>query len=286
MRTCVWVVRSMGLCLLFLVLANVAHSQDLSLKFKNVKFPGASGTDAYGINNSGLIVGQYYINGVATHGFVLDHGEGTDIDDPNGSDTLCRNINSLGDIVGAYTKPDGNNSGFLFKDDVFTNIAPAALSAASGINDKGEIVGSEADCDFCQQHAFLWKNNQFHQLDVPGAQYTGATGINNDGVIAIIAPDNNNHFHSYLYRKGKYTELKVPGAFETFIAGINNNGDLVLSWDDKQQNTHGAIRHKGKFYTFDFKKNVQTFGFGINDNNAIVGSYFGTGGSGSFKAKY
>jgi len=281
------VIRAMLPVIFLLLLASpYASTQSAAapnFKLKKIKFPGASGTSAYGINNFNVVVGQYFIVGVATHGFVLDHGRGTTLDDPNGTDTLCRGINSSGDIVGVYTSPSGNNHGFLLKDGVYTEITPGALSAASGINDKGEIVGSYTDCQFCQQHAFLWKDGQFQQLDVPGAMYTGASSINNGGVIAIIAPDLNNHFHSYLYENGVYSEIKIPGADETFVESINNLGDLAVSWKTPNSVSHAAFYHAGTFYKVG-PDNITVYPFGLNDSDVMVGSYFGIGISGAFAA--
>jgi probable HAF family extracellular repeat protein len=270
--------------LLFIALATAADAPKLTFTFKGVKFPGAVGTSVYGVSNSGVMVGQYYDSSGVFHGFMLDHGKGTTIDDPNGTDTLCSGINSSGSIVGQYTASSGDNHGFLYQSGTFTDIAPEALSGASGINDQGDIVGSESACQFCQQHGFLWNGHKFKQLDVPGAMYTGTSGINNSGVITVLAPDNNDHYHSYLYRKGKYTEVKMPGANETFVEGINNLGDLILTWDDHKLNNHGALRYNGHFYRFDYKGGY-TYAFDLNDHHLIVGDAATLAG-GAFKATY
>jgi len=270
---------------LIIVLASAADAPKLTFRFKEVKFPGAAGTTAYGVNNSGVIVGQYLDQKGVFHGFMLDRGKGTAIDDPNGTDTLCAGINSSGAIVGQYTAPSGDNHGFLYEKGRFTDITPDKLSGASGINDKGDIVGGYAHCQLCQQHGFLWNGHKYKRLDVPGAQWTGAGSINNQGVITIIAPDDSNFYHSYLYRQGKYTEVKVPGAYETFVEDINNSDDLALIWDDDKQNNHGALRYKGLFYKFDYSKGVSTDVFGLNDHHLIIGDY-GVLSGGAFKATF
>jgi len=270
--------------LLFIVAATAANAPKLTFKFQAVKFPGAASTTVYGVNNSEVIVGQYLDQKGVFHGFMLDHGKGKTIDDPKGSDTLCHGINSSGAIVGQYTAPSGDNRGFLYQNGTFTDIAPDRLSGASGINDQGDIVGGYAHCQFCQQHGFLWNGHKFKRLDVPGAQWTGAGGINNHKVITIIAPDNNNFYHSYLYRGGKYTEVKVPGADETFVEGINNFGDLIFTWEDQQQNNHGALRYNGKFYKFNYQ-GTYTYAFGLNDDHLIVGDAATLAG-GAFKATF
>ena len=118
-----------------------SQAPTLTFHFKDVNFPGAAGTSVYGINDAGVIVGQYYDKQGVFHGFKLDHGKGTTIDDPNGSNTLCSDINSSDAIVGQYTAdPSGDNHGFLYENGKFTDIAPDKLSGASGINDNGYIV--------------------------------------------------------------------------------------------------------------------------------------------------
>jgi probable HAF family extracellular repeat protein len=271
--------------LLFIVLATAAEAPKLTFESKKVKFPGAAATAAYGLNNSGVIVGQYLDQSGVFHGFSLDHGKGTTIDDPKGTNTLCAGINSAGAIVGQYTAPSGDNHGFLYENGKFTDITPDKSSGASGINDEGDIVGGYAHCQFCQQHGFLWNGHKYKRLDVPGAQWTGAGSINNQRVITIIAPDNSNHYHSYLYRQGKYTEVQVPGAYETFLQQVNNSDDLALTWDDTKQNNHGALRYKGLFYKFDYSKGVSTDVFGLNDHHLIVGDY-GVLSGGAFQATF
>jgi probable HAF family extracellular repeat protein len=285
MKNCKPALRLTLAFLLFVVFATAAEAPKLTFQFKKVKFPGAVQASAYGVNNSGVIVGQYYDKNGVFHGFMLDHGKGTTIDDPNLTDTLCAGINSSGAIVGQYTAPSGDNHGFLYENGEFTDLHPDRLSGASGINDEGDIVGGYAHCDFCQQHGYLWNGHKYKRLDVPGAQWTGAGSINNQGVITIIAPDNSNFYHSYLYRHGKYTEVKVPGAYETFIQDINNSGDLALIWEDQKQNNHGALRYKGLFYKFDYSKGVWTDVFGLNDYHLIVGDYGAISG-GAFKATF
>jgi probable HAF family extracellular repeat protein len=249
-----------------------SQAPTLTFHFKDVNFPGAAGTSVYGINDAGVIVGQYYDKQGVFHGFKLDHGKGTTIDDPNGSNTLCSDINSSDAIVGQYTDPSGDNHGFLYENGKFTDIAPDKLSGASGINDNGYIVGGYAHCQFCQQHGFLWNGHKFKRLDVPGAMWTGAGSINNSRVITIIAPDNTNHYHSYLYRNGKYAELKVPGAFESYVEAINNSDDLSFSWIDAKQNNHAALRYQGRFYKYDHPRGKnETLAFKLNNHRQIVG---------------
>ena len=74
---------------------------------------GAEGTEAFGINNSGEIVGQYTDSAGKTHGFIDVDGTFTTIDDPLGVNTAITGINDAGQIVGYYQDSSGIDHGFV-----------------------------------------------------------------------------------------------------------------------------------------------------------------------------
>src|SRR5690349_15867484 len=86
---------------LFLTLfATLVHAAT----YTNVDYPRAALTSANGINNSGVIVGEYVASGV--HGFTLNDGVYSTVDFPIAfSSTWCEGINDNGDIVGFYESP-------------------------------------------------------------------------------------------------------------------------------------------------------------------------------------
>jgi hypothetical protein len=87
--------------------------------FRSLAVPGASSTIAFGINDSGTVVGTYTDgtgNAATTHGFIW-RSNGTvvtGVDDPHGAGTTFINgINNEGDIVGFYTDSAGNTDGLV-----------------------------------------------------------------------------------------------------------------------------------------------------------------------------
>jgi len=77
--------------------------------FNTFNQPGVftSGTEAFGINDVGQIVGQYSDLG-GTHGFLLSGGIYTTLDDPLGTHgTVATGINNAGQIVGTYVDTNG-----------------------------------------------------------------------------------------------------------------------------------------------------------------------------------
>jgi len=87
-------------------------------RFITLAYPGASMTQALGINDSGEVVGTYDVATGAsckTHGFTWRAGHGfTAVDDPHGvNSTTINGVNDAGDLVGFYTDARGNTHGML-----------------------------------------------------------------------------------------------------------------------------------------------------------------------------
>src|SRR2546429_29484 len=66
------------------------------------------GTQAFGINDFGQIVGSY-VNASGTHGFLLSGNTWTTLDDPSGGFTVAAGINDMGQIVGSYVNASGTH---------------------------------------------------------------------------------------------------------------------------------------------------------------------------------
>jgi probable HAF family extracellular repeat protein len=76
---------------------------------------GGNFTEAYGINNSGQIVGMFRDEVGVAHGFLNQGTHFTTIDVPNASYTIIHDINDSGKIVGSYLDASGEGGlhGFL-----------------------------------------------------------------------------------------------------------------------------------------------------------------------------
>jgi len=115
--------------------------------FTTIDVPGATLTNAIGINAHGQIVGAFTDAGGAFHGFLLDGGSFTTIDPPGATGgTEAGGINELGQIVGEFIDASGQH-GFLLDKGIFATIdVPGAMStSALAMNARGQIVGIFAD---------------------------------------------------------------------------------------------------------------------------------------------
>jgi hypothetical protein len=123
-------------------------SADTIYSFTTVDVPGAGVTYAWGINDSGQIVGA------SSLGAFLDTGGSfTTIDVPGVSETTAFGINDSGQIVGSFGF-GVRSHGFLDTGGSFTTIdVPGAAITLSGINNSGQIVGYFIDAT--GQHGFL-----------------------------------------------------------------------------------------------------------------------------------
>jgi len=143
-----------------------------------------------GINNAGVVVGNYVDTKGKKHGMMISSGVVTNIDDPKGLSTICRGVNSTNQVVGNYYDSSGNPHGFLHSGGTFTDLpgpAGSVVSEATGINDAGDIAG-----DF-------------------------------------FTPSNGN-FHGFILKSGVYKDLPVPGAHNTFGGGINATDQATFWW--------------------------------------------------------
>jgi len=87
-------------------------------KVFHLDVPGASSTQAFGVNDGDEVVGAYMVgsgSNATTYGFVWTPGTGFEtVNDPNGvGSTTINGVNDRGTIVGFYTDAAGNTDGMV-----------------------------------------------------------------------------------------------------------------------------------------------------------------------------
>ena len=93
-----------------------AKADERSFVFSSIDFPGATFTQAFGINAGGEVVGFYRDATGKQHGFLRSGETFTSIDFPGAAATDARGISPGGDIVGTYRQagePGINFHGYL-----------------------------------------------------------------------------------------------------------------------------------------------------------------------------
>jgi probable HAF family extracellular repeat protein len=149
-------------------------------QFTVLDYPPAQATGPNSINDSDVIVGQYYDSVLGpVHGFTYLSGAWTPFDYP-GSDgfTELTGINNNGDMVG-ITKVGGQAFAFLYSHSQFTTISYPGMIETDvwGINSNDVVVGNAFDAND-NAHPFTWSAGQFTDVTLPGNPSFLLTGIN------------------------------------------------------------------------------------------------------------
>jgi chitinase len=184
-------------------------------------------------------------------------------------------IDDRGQIVGGFQiSPSTVLHGFLRdKKGQFTTIDVTSEGGAIlGINNRGQLSGFFGDQNGI--HAFLFYRGTTTQIDVPGANLTEGTGINDRGQLVGDYRDSSNKFHGFLYDDGLFVDIDFPGSSSTGLDAINNRGQIV-GFSNNGSLRHAFLYDSGLFTSIDvpFIGAHSTTPRGINDHGDIVGTY-------------
>lgn len=205
------------------------------------QYPGSTNTTFQGINNRGEIVGTSVIFANATverRMFVFRNGAFAPLPPlPAGYLPLVASgINNLGDIVGtAFNLASaGQFTGFLLRGGKYTfiDVPGAASTFASGINEKGDIVGYYQAASGSGNRGFLLSNGQYSWLDMPGVTETTPIGLNNQGGVVggYFVRDNQQRVidaGGFYLKNGVFTKVRLPRTNQNALYGINERGEAA-----------------------------------------------------------
>ena len=248
--------------------------------FTDIRAPGATWTEAYGINDAGQIVGQ------DSNGSFLDtNGTFTTVSVPGSASptggvtgTWAYGVNNGGQIVGYYNDTYGYSHGFLDTDGTYTTFGGVPLGTSNayayGINDAGQIVGTKSTAG--PTSGFLYQNGTFTTISV-SPTITWANGINNSGQIVGTDQTGSNN-GSFLDANGTYTTVSYPlGEGATYARDINDLGQIVGVYVNSAVN--GFVDTSGTFTTVNDPIGTGgTWAQGINNAGDIVGFYTAASG--------
>lgn len=115
---------------------------------------------------------------------------------------------------------------------------------------------------------------EFTTIDVPGALWTSANGINNLGHVVGTYSDGNGS-HGFIYDGTGYLTIDYPGGNpgNTGIKDINDSGKMVGEYNDGHK-WQDFILDNGGFSTYSFPGKTETSINGLNDAGVAAGGYY------------
>jgi probable HAF family extracellular repeat protein len=154
-----------------------------------------------------------------------------------------------------------------------------AESAATGINEQGEIVGY-AHATSGEDVAVVWQNGRVNQLPSLGGTRSAAVKVNSAGqIVGWSEPVSGVHLpYAVLWSDGALKDLGTLGGDACDALSINSLGSIVGWARTAPGTTPGGGRENAFEYTqgrmVDLLSDggAQTFAYDINDSGQIVGA--------------
>jgi len=251
--------------------------------FTEFDVPGATLTNAQGINHQGDIVGTFVDVAGQQHGFLRSGGQYRTIDYPNGHAILARGINDAGDIVGTYQRPGETGGvpahGFLLtrRGGLQAVDYPGHLNTIpQRILNDGTILGCYHDTDTMgTMHGMMFQRG-FSAIDMGMSMNNGATP--DSAYVIGLFMDMDGRNKAYVMEHGRMSSLEVPGALATNGWDVNPSRAVVGVYTDAAGAVHGFQYDGGSFARVDVPGATATRVFGINDRGDLVGAFVDTAG--------
>lgn len=192
---------------------------------------GARGTECWGINDAGTIVGDY-IDSVGVHRAYIDAGGTfTTIDPPGSLSAIAYAVSNSGVVGGTYVDIKGVGHGFLYDGTTYTTVdVPGSLETEVwGVNSSGAYT-VEATVNGFPQLSYLVSGSTMTPIAFPKAKDgTAAHHLNDAGLVATTWIDKSDDQHGGVYNSvtNTYYDITVPNSTLTITDGINTKMEIA-----------------------------------------------------------
>jgi probable HAF family extracellular repeat protein len=255
--------------------AKVSWAQWPTSTFKILNPPAASYSFAFGINNSGMVVGSYTDAHGTYRGFIYDGDEYRTIVFPEATSfTQANGVNDAGTIVGDFVGRDQLTHGFLLAVGRFARYdAKRGVSTwISGINKVGNLTGYVGNNGNTQGFVKIGRNVTFFTFH-GYPTYVFSINASNTTVGYFIPPPFIASHGFIRAMSGAIRQLDYPGSLTTNCLGINDAGEVTGFYLDSRNVPHGFTYRNGRFHASSLPDIA-----GINNGGSYVGSFTSGGG--------
>jgi probable HAF family extracellular repeat protein len=255
--------------------------------------PGGNNSFAQWISSNGLIAGASE-NGAIDPVFgwpevhaVLWKENGHVMVDlgtlPGGYESTPLGVNNRGQVVGGATDASSVVGGraFLWTEDQGLQdlgTLGACCALASYINERGQIAGTSALCDTCNQDVFFWEHGNMQRIPDFGGPISNASALNNRGqIVGQSDLPGGAYAHPFLWdkKKGLKDLGLLSGGLSANAHWINDAGEIVgLSGIQNDQFFHAVLWKHGITDLGTVDGDLCSVAESINSKGQIVGGTF------------
>ena len=232
---------------------------------------GGSNSYAYGINDSGQVVGWSHTTTGYNRAFLWENNNMIDLGSLT-SHSYANAINNSSQIIGLY--PSGYYTrSFLWENSEMIDIGTLGghYSYAYGMNDSCQVVGG-SQAPYATR-AFLWDNGVMTNIGTLGGFTSYGIDINNFGqVVGWSGIYRNAPNHAFFWENGVMSDIGTLGGLNSYANGINDNSRVIGYSDIDENNYHAFFWENGVISDIGTLDGLNSCANGINDFNQIVGS--------------
>jgi len=227
---------------------------------------------AYGINDSGQVVGYSKNSDGDYHAFFWNGIDMIDLGTLGGDKSCAYGINDSGQVVGYSRNSDRKYRAFLWNgtDMIDLGTLGGDRSYAYGIDFFGQAVGYSKNSDG-DYRAFFWKNNAMTGLGTLGGSRSYAYGMNALFHVVGKAHNSAGEYHAFLWMAEVMTDLGTLGGTDSEACGINNSGQTVGCSTTVDGETHAVLWNNTEIQDLGTLGGGQSEAYGINDAGQVVG---------------
>src|SRR5579872_724500 len=255
--------------------AKVSQAQWQVPTFKLLNPPRASYAFAFGINDSGIVVGSYTDAQGIYRGYIYDGQKYRTIIFPDGSSpTQANGVNDSGTVVGDFIGHDQLTHGFMLVGGRFAryDAKPGVSTWISGINKAGDVAGYDGNDGNSQ--GFVKTGPKVTFFTFHGyPTYVFSINASNTTVGFFIPPPFTASHGFIRASSGVISQLDYPGSITTNCLGINDAGEVTGLYLDSRNVSHGFTYKNGRFHASRLPDVA-----GINNVGSYVGSITSSSG--------